>query len=104
MIPNLDHDMHNGTIEQGDRWVQDNLGGYAAWAYAHNSLLIITWDEDDGSTVNQIPTIIIGAALMSGTDGTRITHYTVLRTIEDSYGLPLLGASSAALPLRGDWQ
>ena len=104
VIPNLTHDMHDGTIKQGDQWLRDNLGGYVTWAYSHHSLMIVTWDEDDGSKANQIPTILVGAGLLSGTDDTRITHYTVLRTIEDSYGLPLLGASSVAQPLTADWQ
>ena len=104
VIPNLTHDMHDGTVEQGDQWLHDNLGGYVTWAYTHHSLMIVTWDEDDGAKANQIPTIFVGAALLSGTDDTRISHYTVLRTIEDSYGLPLLGASAAAQPLTADWQ
>jgi hypothetical protein len=104
VIPNLTHDMHDGTIKQGDQWLHDNLGGYVNWAYSHHSLMIVTWDENDGAKANQIPTIFVGAGLLSGTDDTRITHYTVLRTIEDSYGLPLLGASSVAQPLTADWQ
>jgi hypothetical protein len=104
VIPNLDHDMHNGTISQGDQWLRDHLGIYANWSYAHHSLLIVTWDENDGAAANQIPTILVGTSLLSGTDGTHTTHYTVLRTIEDSYGLPLLGASATAPPLTADWQ
>ena len=104
VIPNLDHDMHDGTVKQGDQWLRDHLGGYANWTYAHHSLLIVTWDENDGAKANQIPTILVGAGLLSGTDGTRSTHYTVLRAIEDSYGLARLGASSTAPPLTADWQ
>ena len=104
VIPDLDHDMHDGTVRQGDQWLHDHLGAYAAWVYAHHSLLIVTWDEDDGAKANQIPTILVGAGLMSGTDSMRSTHYTVLRTIEDAYGLARLGASSTAPPLTADWQ
>ena len=104
VIPNLTHDMHDGTVKQGDQWLQDNLGSYVTWAYTHHSLMIVTWDENDGAKANQIPTILVGAGLLSGTDATRITHYTVLRAIEDSYGLALLGASSEARPLTADWQ
>jgi outer membrane protein assembly factor BamB len=96
--------MHDGTINQGDQWLQSHLGPYVDWAYAHHSLMILTWDENDGSKANQIPTILVGAGLLSGTDDTRSTHYTVLRTIEDSYGLPRLGSSATAAPLTADWQ
>jgi phosphatidylinositol-3-phosphatase len=51
VIPNLDHDMHNGepkdSIPAGDAWLQKNLDGYYQWAKTHNSLLIVTFDEND---------------------------------------------------------
>ena len=51
VIPNLNHDMHNGepvqSIPAGDNWLQQNLDGYYQWARTHNSLLILTFDEND---------------------------------------------------------
>jgi acid phosphatase len=51
VIPNLDHDMHNGASAQsmpaGDAWLRDNLDRYYQWAKTHNSLLIVTFDEND---------------------------------------------------------
>ena len=51
VVPNLIHDMHNGKPEQsipaGDAWLRDNLDGYYQWAKTHNSLLIVTFDEND---------------------------------------------------------
>ena len=51
VIPNLDHDMHNGaraqSIPAGDAWLRENLDGYYQWARTHNSLLIVTFDEND---------------------------------------------------------
>src|ERR1700722_15255828 len=57
VIPNLDDDMHDGSIAQGDQWLYQNLSQYAGWARANNSLLILTWDEDDNTSRNQIPTV-----------------------------------------------
>jgi hypothetical protein len=104
VVPNLDHDMHDGNVTQADQWLRANLGGYANWATTHDSLLIVTWDEDDGSTDNHIAAIFDGAHLLPGTDSTPSNHYTLLRTIEDSYRLPYLGASASAAPLTADWQ
>ena len=104
VIPNLNHDMHDGTINQGDQWLQDHLSSYAGWTYGHQSLLIVTWDENDGARANHIPTILVGAGLLSRTDSTPSTHYTLLRMIEDCYGLPLLGASATAPSLTADWR
>src|SRR6266403_236761 len=61
VIPNLIDDMHDGTIQQGDSWLQRNLDSYAQWAKANNSLLIVQWDEGDVSPTNQVPSILYGA-------------------------------------------
>jgi acid phosphatase len=103
VIPNLDHDLHDGTLNQADRWLQANLGGYAAWAPAHNSLLVITNDEDDFTAVNRIATIMVGAHVRPGDYAGRIDHYSVLRTIEAAYGLAPLGASAQARPITAIW-
>lgn len=104
VIPNLDDDMHNGPIKQGDDWLQANISAYVSWAQTHKSLLILTWDEDDGSQANQIPTIFIGPMVKPGQYGEKITHDNVLRTIEAMYQLPLLGNSVTAKPIKDVWQ
>ena len=30
VVPNLDNDMHDGPISQGDQWLQDNLDAYGS--------------------------------------------------------------------------
>ena len=88
VIPNNDNNMHDGSIAQGDAWLSRNLSGYANWALANNSLLIVTWDEDDNASHNQIPTMIYGAHVQPGTYAEQISHYNVLSTVEEMYGLP----------------
>jgi hypothetical protein len=88
VIPNVQDDMHNGTIAQGDQWLSTNLSAYANWAMTHNSLLVVTWDENDGSTGNQIPTIIVGDGIPAGQNSQTVNHYDLLHTIENAYGLP----------------
>jgi hypothetical protein len=99
VVPNLLDDMHDGTIAQGDTWLQNNLSGYAQWARANNSLLVLTWDENDGSVGNRIPTVIVGANVKPGTYSENINHYNALRTLEDFCGLPHAGASAFATPI-----
>jgi phosphatidylinositol-3-phosphatase len=119
VVPDQDYDMHDGTIEAADTWLKNNIiDTYLPWAIAHNSLLIVTWDEDGTNTAtNQIPTIFAGANVRPGnytetnlnlnnpyigspTDpgivtptGTAMNHYNVLSTIEDVYGLAHIGGS-----------
>jgi acid phosphatase len=93
--------MHDGTISQGDSWLKNHFSRYVAWATASNSLLIVTWDEDDGSAGNQVATIFAGAHIRAGRYGQNISHYNVLRTIEQAYGLKALGRSASAPPVTG---
>jgi phosphatidylinositol-3-phosphatase len=104
VTPNLQDDMHDGSIQQGDAWLKKNIDGYVQWAKTHNSLLIITWDEDeDDGGNNAIPTIFAGAHVKSGQYPEKINHYSVLRTLEDAYGLPALGAAAKATAITGVW-
>jgi phosphatidylinositol-3-phosphatase len=109
VIPNLCHDMHSCSRDSGDSWIKNNLGSYAKWATGHNSLLILTWDEDGtilglGGDNNKIPTIFYGAHVQQGTYGEHTTHYNVLRTIEDMFGVSHAGASSKASPITDVWK
>ena len=104
VIPNLDDDMHDGTIAAGDTWLKNNLTATATWAMTHNSLLIVTWDEDDGSQDNQIPTFFIGPMVKQGQYSEHITHDNVLATIEAMYGLAPLGNAANVKPIKDVWQ
>ena len=104
VIPNLDDDMHNGTVQQGDSWLQTNLMPYVTWAQTNNSLLIVTFDEDQGTSANHIATIFVGPMVKPGKYSEKINHYNVLRTIEDMYGLSHLGKTASASPITDVWQ
>jgi hypothetical protein len=111
--------MHNGktmqSIKAGDKWLSDHLDAYYRWAKANNSLLIVTFDENDKSNKrgpnrdykgltdpqssdpvlqNRIATVFAGAHIKPGPyqEGKGITHVNVLRTIEAMYDLPKSGA------------
>jgi acid phosphatase len=103
VIPNLDNDMHDGTVARGDSWLRDNLSAYAAWAKDNNSLLLVTWDEDDDSQSNQIPTIFYGANVRAGAYDQPINHYTVLSTLEQMYGLDKTGEAARVAPITYIW-
>ncbi|MBB6734371.1 alkaline phosphatase family protein [Cohnella zeiphila] len=100
VIPNLKHDIHDGTIKQGDDWLKTNLSGYVDWARKHNSLLILTWDEDDRSAKNKIPTVLVGSGVKPQSYDVRTNHYSILRTIEDFYSLPAIGHSKEAAAIK----
>jgi hypothetical protein len=103
VIPNLDNDMHDGTIAQADTWLATNLTRYANWAVANNSLLIVTWDEDDSGANNQIPTMVYGANVKPGQYNETINHYNVLSTVEQMYGLNKTGLAANAPAISTIW-
>ncbi len=103
IVPNQLHDMHDGSRREGDDWLRDHLNPYALWARTNNSLLIVTWDEDDYNEDNQIPTVFFGAGLRDGAtiNGTWTLH-NLLRTIEDMYGVTThAGAAAQVRPIVG---
>jgi acid phosphatase len=80
------------------------MKSYADWAMSHDSLLILTWDEDDGSQANQIATIFAGQQVRPGSYAEPVTHYNVLATIEAAYGLPRDGQAATAAPITSIWR
>ena len=102
VIPNEQNDMHDGTIRMGDDWLRANLADYAKWARAHRSLLIVTFDEDDFSGPNKIPTVFHGAGLTPGTvNATRWTLHNLLRTLADMHGAAPSARSAKVRPITG---
>jgi phosphatidylinositol-3-phosphatase len=104
VIPDLCHDMHDCSVGTGDAWLRQHLAGYARWAMSHNSLLIVTWDEDDSFHSNHIATIFVGQQVRPGRYSKPIDHYNVLRTIEQAYGLPYRAEAARHYPITWVWK
>ena len=107
IIPNQNNDMHNGSdpsrISAGDTWLKNNLDGYVQWAKNNNSLLILTFDEDDFTSANKIATLFIGEMVKNGSYSEKINHLNVLRTVEDMYGVGYSGASADSSAITDCW-
>ena len=104
VVPNLCHDMHDCSTTVGDRWARTNLGPYLDWATAHRSLLLITYDENDGRSGNKILTMLAGAGVRPGTYPEAVNHYRILRTIEAMFGLLPIGSAAHTSPISDIWQ
>jgi len=78
--------------------------GYVSWASEHNSLLIVTFDESEGRhDGNLIPTFMVGPMVRADDSDQRIDHYSILRTIEEAYGLDPIGEAVHREPVTGVW-
>ncbi|WP_377271200.1 alkaline phosphatase family protein [Peterkaempfera sp. SMS 1(5)a] len=104
VTPNLCSDMHDCSVSTGDTWLKNNLGAYATWAKTHNSLLIVTFDEDNSLSGNRITTVLYGQPVAAGSSSaTTYNHYNVLRTVEDLYGTSHAGNAASASDITGIW-
>jgi hypothetical protein len=92
--------MHVCPVATGDKWASKNLPDLIAWDAANDGVLILTFDENDGSPGNQITTILAGN-VNPGQYDQQINHYSVLRTIENIFKLKPLGMSAKASPIAG---
>ncbi len=105
IIPNQINDMHSSSVEAGDAFLKGFVPQITSSPAFADSVLFITWDEgipnDKGG--GHIATIVVSPNM---TPGSRFegpsTHYSMLRTIELAWGMPLLGeaqkASTITLP------
>ncbi|MBL1081092.1 acid phosphatase [Streptomyces actinomycinicus] len=105
VVPNLCSDMHDCSVSTGDTWLKNNLGAYATWAKTHNSLLVVTFDEDNRLSGNRIPTVFYGQPVAAGSgSATTYNHYDLLRTLEDTQGLTThAGNAASAKDITGIW-
>jgi phosphatidylinositol-3-phosphatase len=100
VTPNVEHDMHDGSIAEGDQWLATFVPPIlASDAWRQSGVLVITWDEgrsDDGccgdAAGGHTPLLLLTPDGKPGYHSPHpVTPYGVLRTIEDLWGLPYLG-------------
>ncbi len=100
IIPNLCHAMHDCGIADGDAWLRSfvpQILESAAWR--DGGVLFVTFDEglDSSSPSNLVATIVSSPSVRPGmTSAVPHTHYSLLRTIQDGFGLPCLEDSCSA--------
>lgn len=107
ITPNLCNDAHDCPSATADQWLGPVVNNILnSTAFDQTSLLVITFDE---GTTNQgccglpanaggkIATLLISKLVRPGfQDDTAYSHYSLLKTIETSWGLKLLGHAADA--------
>lgn len=109
ITPNMCNDMHDCSIATGDAWLANVVPGIlASSAFKNGGVLFITWDEGSSSagccgnaSGGQVATLVIAPNSIGGLRSTtNETHYSLLRTIETSWGLSPLGQAANATAMR----
>jgi phosphatidylinositol-3-phosphatase len=105
VVPDLCHDMHDCSLRTGDAWLGRFLPPLLRSRQLSHAVVLVVFDEPPVGEGNLVPALAIGplvrrrAAFASPT-----SHYGLLRTIEDAWGLPHLGRSARAAPITGIWR
>ena len=105
VIPNNCHNSHDTgcTAAAADVWLSQNMPAMITAAGPHG-LVVLTWDEDDGSAFNHILTVFVGPRVRTGyLSATHITHYTLLRTLCAALRIAPFGAALQETPITDVW-
>jgi len=90
--PNMFNDGHDTSLEASSKWLQGFIRALdGTIAMRQRTLVVITWDEG-GNRDNRVLTLLLGNVVNPGRYSTPLTHYSLLRTIEDNFGLSTVGA------------
>jgi acid phosphatase len=96
LIPNLDHDAHDGSLKEADNWLRQYIEPLLADPeFQKDGILIVTFDEsvksDPDHGGGHITTVVIGPlAKERFTDSTFYQHESLFATLEEILGLPRL--------------
>jgi acid phosphatase len=100
ITPDRCHDTHDCRVAVGDQWLQQTVGDItSSAAWKSNGVLVITWDEDDGSASNHVLTMVLTPGRAHIESANDYDHYSLLATIEDLMGVGRLGQAAHAQPM-----
>lgn len=84
--PNLNNDMHDGSVARGDGWLKAKMSSLIEWCKTHNSIFVVYYDENDGAEGNKIPVVAVGEPVMvNHKDDTSYDHYNWTRTVSKMF-------------------
>ena len=111
ITPDLCNDMHNSSgcatndpVKNGDTWLAAEVPKIlASQAYANNGAIFITWDESEGGE-NPIGMIVLSPKAKVGyaNTATKYYHSSMLRTVQEIFGVTPLIADAANQPSLSD--
>jgi len=104
VVPDLCNSMHDCPVRTGDSWLRRILPPLVALP---RSVVFVVFDEGSSNARGggHIPALALGTAVRRGARFTAVTsHYGLLRTVEQAWGLPFLGRSARARPITGIWR
>jgi len=100
IAPNLCNDMHDCSIATGDAYLATFIPKIlSSAAFADGGVLFLTWDEGSSGTGGggKVVTIVVSPlGKPAFSSATAHTHYSLVRTVEDSWAMPCLANACTA--------
>jgi phosphatidylinositol-3-phosphatase len=103
VVPNLCNDMHDCSVATGDAWLARNV----VPLLSTDATVFVVFDEGttDAGGGGNVEALVVGRGVRPGAVSNAPTsHYGLLRTIEQAWGLRFLGRSAQARPITGIWR
>lgn len=96
-IPDLNNDGHDTSIDFSANWLKKSFdAAFKDPNLMKDTLVVLTYDENSGTSGNQIYTVFLGPMVNVGTQVSAAhSHYSVLKMIEDEWGLGSLNLYDA---------
>ncbi|PVH79526.1 phosphoesterase-domain-containing protein [Cadophora sp. DSE1049] len=101
LSPDMLNDGHNTSLSFATAWVKSFLTPLLSNpSFMDKTLILLTYDESETYPLpNRIVSLLLGGAIpnsLKGTnDSTIYSHYSILSTLENNFGLPTLGRYDA---------
>ncbi len=84
------NDMHDCSVSAGDRWASrwiPTMRRSRTYRAGH-TVILLTWDEDDGSSGNRVPLVVVSPYTPAGRTSSRpLNRYSLLRASEHLLGV-----------------
>ena len=109
IVPNMQDDAHDGTLQQADSWLQTNIAPLiASSTFQANGLLIIVFDESfDNDTQHgggQVPAVVISPVAKKGYQSTIVyQHQSTCRLLMQGLGLTTFPGDCQSAPQMGEF-
>jgi phosphatidylinositol-3-phosphatase len=93
IVPDVLNDAHDGTLDQADTWLKNNIGPLlASSVFQTDGMLIIVFDEsvdtDTAGGGGHVPAVVVGRKVKVGyTSTANYQHQNTLRTVMTALGL-----------------
>jgi hypothetical protein len=113
ITPNMIHDGHDAPIDSAVTWLRSFLVPILAdSAVMRSTVIAITFDESAstfsdrfrGSRANRVFAVLLGGPIKPGADSDfPLTHYSMLRTVEENFDLAPSLVPANTRPIVGVW-